>query len=120
MQITSINNTQNFKSLNTSRLCSMDMKKIEPQIHKLEGLSRNYDIELISSCESVYNLDCIDIVVTPLKETLCLYTKLFTPKAKSMYLLNNQQDESIVEKVEEAISNLESKSKLRKLIEAFE
>ena len=120
MQITPINNSHNFKGLNVSKVCSMDLKKIESALPKLEELGKKYEIRMISCYEGAHDVESIDVVVTPLKNTLNLWTKLFGPKGRTTYFMNKNNQKSLIENVNEAIKNLESKNKLGKLIDTFE
>ena len=124
MQISSINNSGfnkgvNFTGVNLSKLCTMDLKHIKDELPKLEEIGKKYDISLKSCYEGIYDLESIDVVVSPLRDSLNFWTKIFGPKGKTTFYIN-KKDKSIIDKVNEAVEELTSKNKLGKLIDAFE
>ena len=64
-------------------------------------------------------MESIDVVVSPLRDSLNFWTKIFGPKGKTTFYIN-KKDKSIIDKVNEAVEELTSKNKLGKLIDAFE
>jgi len=122
IQNTNFNKTNsrvNFNGLNLKNVSPSILKHIKNELPMLEEISKKYDIDLKSCYEGIYDMESIDIVVKPLKETLNFWTKLFGPKGKSTFYLN-KNEKSFVDKVNDAINEFNSKNTLGDLIDTFE
>ena len=113
------NSRVNFNGLNLKNVSPSILKHVKNELPMLEEISKKYDINLKSSFEGIYNLESIDIVVRPLKETLNFWTKLFGPKGKSIYYIDNSE-KSFIDTVNDAINDFNSKNTLGDLIDTFE
>ncbi len=113
MNIQSVKNNQNFQGLNFKNVCNNDRIFVKKDFKDLKYLGERYDIKLTSTYADIPGFSAIDIDVTPLKNTLSFWERLFPPVGRSTFKKSNdigkQQNISIVDSVHEAIDNLTKK-----------
>ena len=121
MNITPINNTQNFKGLNFHKVSPADRSNfIKGNLNELWELGKKYDIRLTSCYEGVPNFASIDIDVKPLTKGFNVIKKFFLPTGKSTFKagaesLNESQNTKIefMNSVHKAIADLNSQLEKR-------
>ncbi len=104
------NNTQNFQALNFYNVSTKDRIFVKKDFKKLQELGEKYNIRLTSTYADVPGFSAIDIDVKPLNKNLSFLRKLFPPMGRSTFQANKN---SILESVNEAISDLTNKTARR-------